>query len=270
MIFFDAHVHIQTIFSLDDFFFSARENFSNQLSAFDSSLPTAFFLLLAEAKGCSCFIDLKHQATSKKKTFSQKGWRILATEEEESLLVVHDNWPNDRLFLVAGRQIVTAERLEVLALATTMELADGASLRATVDAIRQQKGLAVLPWGVGKWLGQRGKILGSFLKDASPDRLFVGDNGGRPKFWPTPSQFVTAAARGIRLLPGSDPLPLCGEELRVGSYGAMLEEECSSDHPVADLKALLTGSTARSTTYGKQSGTLPFLQNQIALRLKKR
>jgi hypothetical protein len=268
MIYLDAHVHIQKDFAFGDLLHSARANFSRRGQATSPGKPATCFLLLAEAKTCDYFSSWKNQAATAE-GLNQEGWRILPTQEEESLLAVHDHWPADRVFLLAGRQIVTAERLEVLALATVVKIADGLPLPVTVDTIRRQGGLAVLPWGVGKWLGRRGRTVAGFLADVNPDRLFVGDNGGRPVFWPTPSPFGLAAKRGIKLLPGSDPLPLAGEEQRIGSYGAMLEGECTNDTPAADLKALLTRKEMNITPVGKLLGTLSFFKTQLALRRHK-
>ncbi|MBU1567559.1 MAG: hypothetical protein KJ630_18275, partial [Proteobacteria bacterium] len=177
MILFDAHVHIQKNFALEHLFGAAKANFSKQLQQVSPGSPGTFFLLLSEAENCHCFANLKNQATAAKRCF-QRGWRITPTKESESLLAVHENWPEDRIFLLGGRQIVTTERLEVLALATTISIADDLPLAETVNTIRHQGGLAVLPWGAGKWLGKRGQLVEAFLKNASPDRLFVGDNGG--------------------------------------------------------------------------------------------
>ncbi len=265
MILFDAHVHIYKNFALELLFTAARANFSKQLQEVSPGRPGTFFLLLTEAGNCDCFANLKNQATAAKVS-SQGGWRITPTKESESLLVIHDNWPEDRLFLLAGRQIVTAERLEVLALATTAKIRDGLSLLEVVHTIRHQGGLAVLPWAAGKWLGKRGQLVEEFLENANPEHLFVGDNGGRPIFWPKPSQFNTAAGRGIRLLPGSDPLPLPGEEQRVGSYGAMVEGKCSDDIPAENLKALLTTSGDNIASFGRGLGSLRFFKTQLALR----
>jgi hypothetical protein len=268
MIYFDAHVHIHKNFNLDHLLTSARANFSEPRKATSPGVPATYFLLLAEVKSFDYFTSLKNQVTTVK-GFNRGGWRILPTKEEESLLAVHDRWPEDRLFLLAGRQIVTAEKLEVLALATIFKIVDGLSLPVTVDAIRRQSGLAVMPWGAGKWLGKRGRTVEAYLRDANPDKLFVGDNGGRPVFWPTPSPFGLAAKRGITLLPGSDPLPLAGEEQRIGSFGAMLEGECASDTPAVDLKALLTRRDANIKPFGKPLGALSFFKTQLALRWQK-
>lgn len=265
MIYFDAHVHIQENFALDRLLASARRNFSRQHQQICPDRPGTFFLLLTEAKNCDRFADLKLQAKSATGP-TAGGWRITTTAEQESLLGVCDDWPENRLFLLAGRQIVTAERLEVLALATAARVADHLPLPETVDKVRHQQGLAVLPWGAGKWLGKRGQIITAFIKTVNPDRLFVGDNGGRPLFWPTPRPFITAAGRGIRLLPGSDPLPLADEELRVGSYGAMVQGECSSDQPAADLRMILGKSSTVIAPFGKRLSAMRFFKTQIALR----
>ncbi|MBU1567933.1 MAG: hypothetical protein KJ630_20195, partial [Proteobacteria bacterium] len=91
----------------------------------------------------------------------------------------------------------------------------------------------------------------------------------RPTFWPTPSPFNTAADRGIRLLPGSDPLPLHSEEERIGSYGAMVEGEISVDNPAENLKALLTTSDVKIIPFGRRQGALRFMKTQLALRRQK-
>ena len=265
MILFDAHVHIQKNFTLEHLFTAARANFSKQLQEVSPGRPGIFFLLLTEVGNCDCFANLKNQATAAR-VYSLAGWRIAPTKESESLLAIHDNRPEDRLFLLAGRQIVTAERREVLALATTAKIRDGLSLLETVDTVRHQGGLAVLPWGAGKWLGKRGRLVEEFLKNANPEHLFVGDNGGRPIFWPRPSQFNTAASRSIRLLPGSDPLSLPGEMERIGSYGAMVEGKCSDDYPAESLKGLLTMRGGKITPFGRRLGVVHFFKTQLALR----
>ena len=265
MICFDAHVHIHTLFSIDGMLAEARHNFTRQLPKDAGDRPAAFVLFLAEADGCDFFTGLKETADRDRYT-TPGGWRITPTEEAESLLLTRNDWPGGRLFILAGRQLVTAEKIEVLALATPAKFADGLTLDATVEAVRSHDALAVLPWGVGKWLGERGEILDDFLKRAAPEGLFVGDNGGRPIFWPAPRLFRTAAVRGIGLLPGSDPLPLPAEESRVGSYGGWLQGEITNDHPATDLRRRLTDRSHPVVPFGGRMGARRFLQAQVALR----
>mgnify|MGYP006350198339 CR=1 FL=1 len=268
MIFFDAHVHIQARFDLDQFLLAALNNFDIQRLTLAPQATGTYFLLLTEAKFLDFFSVIREQARQRTGSLPSS-WTVQATVEPESLLLRHESQPGARLFVVAGRQLVTSERLEVLALATTAKIGDGKPLADTVNEVREAGGLAVLPWGAGKWLGKRGGIVSDFLQNASIKSLFVGDNGGRPKFWPRPAPFDLAAGRGIRLLPGSDPLPLPGEEYRVGSYGGAVAGTCSDDKPAADLKDLLIDGSQRITPYGQRQGAWQFLRTQVGLRLAK-
>ncbi len=266
MIYFDSHVHIQDLFSLDVFFTKSLENFSKQITQPRVNCVADFFLLLTESKTHDYFSLLQKEATQRTDILSQS-WQIKATMEEESLLFCHREWPDVRLYVVAGRQIVTAERLEVLALGTTGKFDDGTPLLQTIDQVHQKQGLAVLPWGAGKWLGRRGGIIKDLIENTPPEKLFVGDNGGRPVFWPVPAPFVLAAKRGIRLLPGSDPLPLAEEVQRVGSFGGFVPGECTVETPFNDLKTVLTDQNVQITPFGRKQGAVRFFKTQIALRM---
>jgi hypothetical protein len=268
MIFFDAHVHVQSRFNLDQFFLAALTNFDQHRLALAPQTTGTYFLLLTEAKSLDFFAVLREQARQPTGLLPT-AWIVQAAAEPEALLLRHESRPGIRLFVVAGRQLVAKERLEVLALATTAKIGDGKPLVDTVNEVRDAGGLAVLPWGAGKWLGKRGKIVSDFLQHAATKSLFVGDNGGRPKFWPRPAPFDSAAGRGIRLLPGSDPLPLPGEEYRVGTYGGVVDGSCSDDKPVADLKNLLNDGSKRIIPYGHRQDAWQFLRTQIGLRLAK-
>lgn len=266
MIYLDAHVHIQEWFNLNQFLLSALENFDRQRHAAAPKSPGTYYLLLTEAKSLDFFSLLADQ-TRHATGLLTAAWRVRPTGEPEAILLQHESQSACRMFVVAGRQLVTKERLEVLALATSAKISDGKPLADTVKEVRDRGGLAVLPWGFGKWVGKRGRILTDFLESTSPVSLFVGDNGGRPKFWPRPAPFDLAAHRGIRLLPGSDPLPLDGEELRAGSYGVMLEGNCTDATPVSDLKRLLLDGNKSISPYGKRPGAWQFFRTQLGLRL---
>ncbi len=267
MIYFDSHVHIQDLFSLDVFFKKSLENFSQQMSQSQVNCSGTFFLLLTEGKTHDFFSLFQKEVTERTDILPQS-WKIEGTQEEESLLFSHKDWPGARLFVVAGRQIITTERLEVLALGTASKFDDGGALVATINCVREGQGLAVVPWGAGKWLGKRGKLVNNLIETADSENLFMGDNGGRPVFWPAPAAFALAAKRGIRLLPGSDPLPLAEEEPRAGSFGGFVPGECTSATPFADLKTLLTEQNVPITPFGNKQGTIRFFKTQIALRMK--
>jgi hypothetical protein len=174
-----------------------------------------------------------------------------------------------RLSVIVGRQLVTRERLEVLAVGTTAPLRDGDSIEATLNAVHAVGAAAVLPWGVGKWLGGRGAIVDGILANPKWSHVFLGDNGNRLRYGPEPERFASARRAGRCVLPGSDPLPLPGEERRVGSYGFAVDVELDPLRPAAGLLALLqSGATFKA--FGQREGLGGFFGKQLALRLAPR
>lgn len=260
---FDGHVHIQENFELGNFLLHGLTNF---IAAAGGERELVCFLLLTESAGKDVFTQLEQEQVQPR-MLEKNRWRIEKTNEETSLRLFQMDHPSTPLVVVAGQQIVTKQRLEVLALGVRDRIADGFDLGDTVDKVRKRGGLAVLPWGFGKWLGARAKVVAEYLKSCSADHLFVGDNGGRPVFWPTPELFRQAAQRNIGVLPGSDPLALAGEEKRVGSYGGIVEGECGQRYPWRDLSNVLTATDRIITPFGRRQGVLHFIRNQVGIRL---
>jgi hypothetical protein len=147
---------------------------------------------------------------------------------------------------------------------------DGASLEETVQGVIEAGAIPVIPWGAGKWMGYRGRILKKFLENTRSSSLFMGDNSGRPKFWPRPSLFSVAESRGIRILPGSDPLPFVSQCQKPGSFGFTVEGAVTPEHPAADLKQLLLETSTRINAYGQLERPFRFIGNQLAMQILKR
>jgi hypothetical protein len=99
-------------------------------------------------------------------------------------------------------------------------------------------------------------------------RLFLGDNSGRPILWPRPELFRFAESRGLKVLPGSDPLPIPSEAARVGSFGFGLPAAPSRDRPAADLIRRLDAPDQPIFAYGEAERPLRFLRNQLRIRLQ--
>lgn len=133
-----------------------------------------------------------------------------------------------------GFQTVTSEGIEVHALATTKRPIDGRDLQDTVSEIRASGGIPMLGWGAGKWTGKRCKIIESFVNGAT-EQIYLGDSRHRPRGWPAPKVFD-----GRRILNGSDPLPLLGEETAALSYGHIFELNVS--YPEQTTSEALLGS----------------------------
>lgn len=172
------------------------------------------------------------------------------------------NWNGSALMLIAGRQVVTAEGLEVLALATARQFDDGQPIAALLAQLRAEGIPAVLPWGLGKWLGRRGRVVADLVQDQPG--LLLGDNAGRPPGWSVP-----LFRRGLPVLPGTDPLPLPGAEEGVGQYGFMLDGRLDPQRPAVDMARRLMALRAQPQTFGHRRSFGTILGEQVALRRAK-
>lgn len=257
----DAHVHIHQCFECERFFDAAAANFAQAKDDTHAEGDVYGCLMLAESAGVDQFAAL---ADGKLGTGA---WQVRPTEEAASLLATRSG--RLPVLVIAGRQIVSAERIEVLALATRAQIPDREPLADTIDAVRAAGALAVLPWGFGKWWGERGRAVDACLASAPPGEVFLGDNGGRPTGLPAPRQFARASLRGMHMLPGSDPLPRRGEVQRVGRFGLVLRLELDLDRPALALKTHLKGLERQPAIFGRLQSPARFLINQLSLRLRK-
>jgi hypothetical protein len=195
-------------------------------------------------------------------------WSLSPTSEPTSLLAVHDS--GDRLLLLAGRQIASRERFEVLALGSEVDFSSGQSLGDTIAAVREGGAVAVVPWGFGKWWFRRSRLLAHALRTLPTRGLFVGDNAARPRLFPRPPLFDLAASRKIYNLPGSDPLPLRWEIRKPGRLGAVLEGPLDLSRPVASLLQMLRELRAQPPLFGTPDSVAGFVRSQVGLRLRQR
>lgn len=256
--FVDGHVHVHPCFDVGLFLQSAVDNVRRAGAAGPG------VLLLTESEGARFFREARGAAVRA----SGCQWVYRETSEDSSLVVLRDGEP--ALVVIAGRQVVTAESLEVLAIGVDGDWPDGGTIRETLRAVRGDGALAGIPWGFGKWWFGRGKLVGDIVSVSSPDELFLGDNGGRPRFGTRPALFRKAESRGIRVLPGSDPLPFPDQARRPGTRGFVLEAPVSLDTPFRDLRASLTDPRVCTRPYGAGERVTPFVKNQIAMQMHKR
>jgi hypothetical protein len=292
----DAHTHIYDCFDLTRFLDSALFNFRTIANQKKYNAPYVGVLFLTETSNDYYF---QHFSTGKSvinggsrgeasvpvinapSHFFKKiqdnyhrnsqiisNWSFQNTSEESSLYAV--NAEQQGLFLIAGRQIVTSENLEVLALAINDDFKDGQPLERIIPEVIERGGIPVIPWGFGKWIGARGQILTTLLKRQTFPTLFLGDNGGRPTFWGTVPHFKQAAQLGLKILPGSDPLPFASEDWRPGSFGFSLWGHLDPKEPSKSMKQLLLDPNAHLQAYGSLEHPFRFLRNQIAMQLRKR
>lgn len=249
----DTHVHIYDCFNVDTFLESAWQNFHSQAQ---NQTDFTGVLLLTESVGHNCFEALLSAPLS--------SWSFYPTAEACSLRA--SNGQGKTLYLIAGRQIVTVEKLEVLALISDRSFPDGLSAADTIKAIQTAGGIAVLPWGVGKWVGKRGQLIANLLQQQDLSPVFLGDNGGRPLFWMRPSYFSQAEQQGQPILLGTDPLPLSSEVSRPGGFGLTLMGDFNGKEPGCYVKTHLLNPSVTWQAYGKLETPWRFVRNQTALR----
>jgi len=173
--------------------------------------PGGFTPVLLLAEYGAPFFPRLHEYCERSGTGPRR-WRAEPAEEGLSA------WVRDaggrRMLVVAGRQVVTAERLEVLVLFAPQEVTAGQTAAQTVEAVLQAGALPVLPWSPGKWWGRRGEAVRRIVAEAGPNQLCLGDIKGRPLVWPSPAAFSLARRKGLKILRGSDPLDLPGGALQ--------------------------------------------------------
>lgn len=258
----DGHVHIYDCFDIDLFFDSAWHNFYQQACSLEKQTDFNPVLMLTEAKQDRWFSRLKQEKSP------ASNWSFHQTNEPTSLVARHTD--GQEVHIINGRQIVTSENLEVLALAADEVLADGEPISDVVDWVMDKDAIPVIPWGFGKWWGNRGNVLSDTLNHFNADKLFLGDNSGRPWFLGKPKHFDLAEREQRRILPGSDPLPFASETTRPGSVGFYFTETFDRDTPAKCIHDHLNKSTTIIKNYMHRERLLPFLKNQFAMQVKKR
>ena len=260
----DAHVHIHEHFQLSRLFLISLQNFRKALNQYQIYEPFESFLLLTESSGTNQFRRLVGTVDAD----SSEDFSVSATSEPATIRITSGG--GQQLYIVAGRQIVTAENLEILALGYGEDYPEGRPLNYVLKDLEESGCLRVLPWGAGKWLGKRGKIIESLVSNWDGGPLFLGDNANRPKFWSLPAVFEQAVSKGIYNLPGSDPLPFSGLEKKAGSFGFMLRGEIRDEAPFQSLVSHVVGRPQSITQFGNAEGLGAFIQNQIAMQIVKR
>lgn len=270
MIFVDAHVHLRRCFSVASFLEKARANFEREAHRFGRGGPF---------DGVLCVVDSPHEdgferllACSKRRKSGglegrMKDWQFRDTAEETSIRLTAGERKN--VIIVAGHQLASQEGLEVLAVGTRNHIESDRPADCLVRTVAQAEGLPVVPWGVGKWLGARRDIVRRLIRDAALPQFFLGDSANRPPFWPLPSPFELAEEAGIRNLPGSDPLPVSGEEQCPGSFGVALEGTLDARRPVRDLKERLLDHTVDIRHFGHRKSLLRFVRSQIVMQYRR-
>jgi hypothetical protein len=259
----DAHVHIHDTFDVGAFLDCAAKQRDAAALQLGLSAAVPGTLMLTESDGVAAFARLASQAGRR-----VGRWHVERTGDAEALRLETES--AGPLVVVAGRQVVTAERLEVLALGTLATFADGQPILSVIEQMQAASALAVVPWGFGKWTGRRGRVVESLLGLPGASRLFVGDSGGRLNIGPEPALFCVARKQGIPILPGSDPLPFADQVGRVLGYGFVLDADVTGDRPATAIKRRLQASRKQPPMFGRRTAFADFVRCQLAMQWHKR
>ena len=240
----DTHVHLYSCYEPDAVFDNAFRNLDALVEG-AAGKPVERALFLVERQGCDFFEKLKTEALP-----GSGKYAVESTPEDGAVRVRAKRGAG--LYVFAGRQIATAERLEVLSLTANVAIDDGGTVGDTIKAVLEAGGIPVLPWALGKWLGKREKVVRSVLHEFSPDRLLIGDSAMRPIGWGEPAVMREAAQKGFKIVAGTDPFPFKGQEKVIGQYGIKLTAEFDAGKPVSEMRRLLTASGSVLSLAGRR------------------
>ena len=202
---------------------------------------------LAERAAQHDFADLRDGVSA------LEGVTVAPTPEGGALCLAT---PDAVLYLLAGRQIIAAERIEVLALAMEISVPDGLPAADTIERVLAAGGVPVLAWAPGKWWFARGRVIADLLRRFTPEQVLLGDTTLRPLGWGEPCLMRLARRRGYGVVAGADPLPFAGDERHMGTYGTWLPGELDPQRPVASAREALRQSRAGARLLGRRGDPL--------------
>lgn len=267
----DAHVHFHPCYARDTFLDAAHGNFAAAYGRIPNKAGFHGILVLVEGHGSNVFREWLGGSIAAPRGDDHAAapgqWRILATLEDCSLRAEHRS-DGRALAVVAGRQVRSRERLEVLALGTDLEYPPGLPFPDCLRLVCSSAPLVVLPWGFGKWHLRRGRRIAEVVRElrseATGQHLFLGDNGGRPAQLGLRPEILESADPIRPLLSGSDPLPFPDHEDRAGSFGFWIEALHDPDRPWSSLVSrILAGDPVRP--YGEPRSLSDFVYDQLRL-----
>ncbi|OVE73836.1 hypothetical protein BVX94_02655 [bacterium B17] len=237
----DTHVHIYDCYDLDMFFGSAFANLAKHGNGSSKAL------LLAERNDCNFFDRLQKNGKAGK-------WKVSDGGSGEYFTVVNEI--GNKLHVFAGRQVVTAERLEVLSLLSNRMIDDGLPARDVINASQDAGAVPVLTWALGKWMFERGKVVSRLVEESKPGELLIGDSFMRPAYCSEPSLMQDARKYGLGVIAGTDPLPFAGDETIVGRYASLIDAELDFADPAASLRKVLCSEKPDVRTVGSRGGII--------------
>jgi len=267
IILIDTHLHIYDCYDVMSFFKEAKRNFLYYYKRSGAVKKFVGILFLTESKGFNYFNKLQENSNNIIQDLENEGFAKKKSDENCSL--VFETTDSNFIIIIAGQQVITKENLEVLSLGTQQKIEYSLSLEETVKRVNEIGAIPILPWGVGKWFGKRGKVLNSFIEKNYSTNFFLGDNSGRSVLFKAPAKFKFSSRNKKIVLRGSDPLAIKLQEKKAGSFGFYFVSEIDLCNPFKDVKKMIYNLKSEPDNYGKLENIFDFFKNQIMLRLSK-
>ena len=264
----DTHVHCYDFENLPLLLDSAVKNLRHFVSNADAQL-----LFFTDGYVDRTWLKLQELLKS---TAKAGDWSFAYNDSTQFIEALKDDGEY-KMLLAPARQVNTAGRLEMLLLGCDEELEDKQPANELIDKYGE-KYVLVSPWGVGKWLGKRGRVLVDIINH-SQKPFALGDNGGRPFFWPVPHfrflrQFQSSKngqnplKRHLPILNGSDPLPIRGEISRTASYGVIFDLLETKEISLKNILLAMKSDQTQFENYGQLMGVFPFVLGRIKMLLR--
>jgi len=226
----------------------------------NSSSFTAVLCLL-ETRSSHWYQDLLKIAAAKKNIGN---WTIEALNDAQLLRLSQNN--GKELLVLPGQQVITAENLELIIIGSTNMIAHDNNICSYLSEYSHSH-LVIIPWGVGKWLGSRGRIVSELIQQQKYN-FALGDNSGRAAIWQHIPQFNQAKANNIRIIAGSDPLPICGQHKKIACYGVILTEAIPQQALAQQLRNTMLNPQKNIKQYGRLDNLFQFFASQLLLRIR--
>ncbi len=240
----DFHLHIYKIYPLESLLSSLFANL-NRIAGKHPGEPVLKAAFLAERRRYQIFNDWRRGL------FRLRGYSV-SPLGPHTLEVKTDK--GDRLLLFAGRQVATAESLEILSLANDRDVPDALPFGKAVERVLETGGIPVLPWAPGKWEGRRRPLIKAGIESLAGRGLMICDPSIRPFLFPEPALFRFARRLGVPVVAGTDTYPVVGEERLAGSYASLLEGDFDpADAAEAIPRLLRTRSFTACHRAGRRS-----------------
>lgn len=255
-IIFDAHIHFYPEYDAALALHLAKENFIQAGRGLQRGDNPIYALCLTERADCHFFRSLRES-----KSFpGMAEVKILEVGGALKLILPE----SDEIFIIPGRQIISSERIEILAFGSDIEIPDRKFQSDRLfELIKKAGGLPVINWAPGKWWFKRGNIVSQMISSASAGELLLCDTTLRPLGYCEPCLMRKANSKGVKILRGSDPLPIRGEEAMLGRYLTRADADFDEASPVDSLKRILTDPTIKLEAGGRRSNIFEWLTRMV-------